>query len=185
MDEWTLSQALTNTIGSQRALDEVFKPHWDSWVTLKDFQKIKSSGFNVVRIPVGFWAFDTAGTPYISGAAAYLDKSIQWARKVGVKIVIDLHGAPGSQNGFDNSGQRVAKPKWQEGDNIKKTLRILGKIQEKYACAEYDDVVAAIEALNEPLDPVLNPEVTRDFHRRAFRNQRKTSDSRVFMGKVR
>lgn len=102
VDEWTLC----NVLGNQTAHDEVLKPHWDSWVGLADFQKIKASGFNLVRIPVGHWAYDDLG-PYARGAAPYIDKAIGWARQTGLKVMIDLHGAPGSQNGFDNSGHRV------------------------------------------------------------------------------
>ena len=29
-----------------------------------------------------------------------------WCQELGLKVVLDLHGAPGSQNGFDNSGKR-------------------------------------------------------------------------------
>jgi len=83
VDEYTLGQVL----GAQAAHDNVLKPHWDSWVALGDFQKIANSGFNVVRIPIGFWAFDNANTPYASGAAPYLDTAIGWARQVGVKVV--------------------------------------------------------------------------------------------------
>jgi glucan 1,3-beta-glucosidase len=82
IDEYTLGQALGQDGGSA-----VLKPHWDSWVTLADFQKIAASGFNVVRIPVGFWAYDNANTPYVSGAAPYIDYAIGWARQVGVKVV--------------------------------------------------------------------------------------------------
>ena len=31
---------------------------------------------------------------------------MSWCDQVGLKVLIDLHGAPGSQNGFDNSGKR-------------------------------------------------------------------------------
>lgn len=93
IDEYTLGQVL----GNQTAHDNVLKPHWDSWVQLADFQKIADSGFNVVRIPIGFWAYDNSNSPYASGAAPYMDTAIGWARQVGVKVIIDLHGAPGSQ----------------------------------------------------------------------------------------
>jgi len=36
----------------------------------------------------------------------YLKRLLQWADEIGLKILLDLHGAPGSQNGFDNSGRR-------------------------------------------------------------------------------
>ncbi len=39
-------------------------------------------------------------------ARFYLKRLLQWADEIGLKILLDLHGAPGSQNGFDNSGRR-------------------------------------------------------------------------------
>ena len=32
---------------------DILKKHWDTWVSLADFQKIAKAGFNTVRIPVG------------------------------------------------------------------------------------------------------------------------------------
>ena len=40
---------------------------------------------------------------------------------------MDLHGGPGSQNGFDNSGKR-GEVHWHEGENPDRTVRILGKV---------------------------------------------------------
>lgn len=57
-----------------------------------------------IRIGIGFWAYDNAGTPYHSGADTYLSKAIQWAKNAGLLVTIELHGAPGSQNGDVNSG---------------------------------------------------------------------------------
>lgn len=76
----------------------MLKPHWDSWARFEDFQKVKDSGFNLVRIPVGYWAWDNENVPYAKGAAPYLDAAINWARSLGLKVIVDLHGAPGSQN---------------------------------------------------------------------------------------
>lgn len=33
------------------------------------------------------------------------------AQDAGLVVVLDLHGAPGSQNGLDNSGQRATDPR--------------------------------------------------------------------------
>ena len=40
----------------------------------------------------------------MSGAQDYLDKAIEWSHANDLKVMIDLHGAPNTQNGFDNSG---------------------------------------------------------------------------------
>lgn len=56
---------------------------------------------NHVRIPIGHWAYDVApGEPYISGQLTYLRQAIAWAAIYNLKVIIDLHGAPGSQNGY-------------------------------------------------------------------------------------
>lgn len=57
---------------------------------------------NHVRIPIGYWAYEVAsGEPYIQGQREYLLKAVDWAGKHGLKVIIDLHGVPGSQNGYD------------------------------------------------------------------------------------
>lgn len=59
-----------------------------------------SCSLNHVRLPVGYWAFEVgAGEPYIQGQLFYLESAVNWAANYGVKVIIDLHGAPGSQNG--------------------------------------------------------------------------------------
>ncbi|KAH8596733.1 glycoside hydrolase family 5 protein [Bisporella sp. PMI_857] len=175
VDELTLTQKL----GSQAAL-EILRPHWDSWVRWEDFKKIADAGFNTVRIPIGYWAYSLdSGEPYTQGAAPYLDAAIDWARSTGLKIWIDLHGAPKSQNGFDNSGHRTTSPAWQQGDSVAQTLAVLQTITQKYAKPEYQDVVVAIELLNEPLGPALNLDVLKQFTRDSYGQVRAVSDTPV------
>ncbi|SMQ45233.1 unnamed protein product [Zymoseptoria tritici ST99CH_3D7] len=175
IDEYTLTQSL----GADAAVQSVLRQHWDTWATWADFKKIADSGFNVVRIPIGYWAYDNSNSPYASGAAVYMDAAIDWARSVGLKIMIDLHGAPGSQNCFDNSGQKCATPGWQQGDTVQRTLAVLRTIQSKYGASSYDDVIAGIELLNEPLTPSLNLDNYKQFVRDGFGQQRDASQSRV------
>lgn len=58
--------------------------------------------------------------------------------------------APGSQNGFDNSGKRGSIG-WLQGDTYEPTKNALKALAARYAGDT--DVVSAIEALNEPLVP--------------------------------
>ncbi|PNS15055.1 hypothetical protein CAC42_2284 [Sphaceloma murrayae] len=174
VDEFTLTQKVP-----QQA-QQILKQHWDEWVTLKDMQRIKAAGFNMVRLPVGFWAYDNKNTPYIKGAAAYVDKCIKWARQVDLKVLIDLHGAPGSQNGFDNSGRLRSKAGWQQADpNAARTLAVLKRIQRKYGAASYDDVILGIELLNEPANWAIDDSYLRQFYYNGFYQQRNFSANRV------
>ena len=74
--------------------------------------------------------------------------------------MIDLHGAPGSQNGFDNSG-RKGPIDWTQGDTVAQTHKALNKIRDDHAS---NPAVAAIELLNEPMGPDLNLGTVKQFY---------------------
>lgn len=80
VDEYTLCKYWNQGVkpaNSDRCRKQVLQKHWDSWVSLSDFKQIKSYGFNLVRIPIGFWAYDNSDTPYSKGAAAMMDKAVR------------------------------------------------------------------------------------------------------------
>ncbi|KAH9864447.1 hypothetical protein J1614_010381 [Plenodomus biglobosus] len=173
VDEWTLCEKL-----GQSNCAEALKPHWDNFVSINDFWKIKQAGFNVVRIPVGYvepWG------PYAQGAAIYLDAAVDWARETGLKIIIDLHGAPKSQNGFDHSGHKAEYPAWGDADSISYTHTVLKVIETKYGAPHMHDVVVAIQVLNEPFLQKLDKSVVKQFYRDAFYNLREISDTPIML----
>ncbi|CAG8334229.1 unnamed protein product [Penicillium salamii] len=146
VDEWSLCQTL-----GQDKCKSVLSDHWQKFITADDLNQIASAGMNHVRIPVGYWAIEhLAGDQYVNGQLEYLDKAIGWARSAGLKVILDLHGAPGSQNGFDNSGKRGAI-NWQKGNTVDDTKSALKALAARYGGDR--DVVTAIEALNEPNVP--------------------------------
>lgn len=112
---------------------------------------------------------------------SYLDRAVDWARITGLKIVVDLHGAPKSQNGFDHSGHKASEPVWGDADSLSYTHLALRKIEEKYAQPWMQDVVAAIEVLNEPFLRMLDLNMVRQFYRDAFYNLREISDTPIML----
>jgi glucan 1,3-beta-glucosidase len=92
-----------------------------------------------------------------------------------------LPGAPLSQNGFDNSGQRTSIPEWTSGDTASFTNNVIAQIAEKYAVPAYQDVVVAIQLLNEPLLSNLPSDrsATEQYYRDGFNNVRKISNTPV------
>lgn len=155
-DEWTMCQALGATEAYNR-----LSAHWASWITQDDINQIAAAGLNHVRIPIGYWSVIPIGEePYVQGAYDYLGDAIGWASEAGIKVIIDLHGAPGSQNGFDNSGHYGAID-WTQGDTVTQTLNVLNKLRDDFAG---NAAVAAIELLNEPMGPSLNMDVVRQFY---------------------
>jgi len=155
---------------------------WDTWVNWTDFKTIADAGFNTVRIPVGYWAYALYdGETYTQGSSVYIDAAIDWARSLGLKVWIDLHGAPGSQNGFDNSGHYEKTPQWMQGDTVAQTLTVLNMITAKYAQAQYQDVVVAIELLNEPTSWDYNFDTLKQFYQNGYDQVRAVSDTPVMI----
>jgi glucan 1,3-beta-glucosidase len=139
------------TFDSRPGAAEALKKHWDTYLTEADIQTLAKTGINALRIPIGYWAYDTNATkPYLKGADVYMDKAIGWARAAGMKVWIDCHGSPGSQNGFDNSG-RYGTIGWQTSNNMAHAIAVLEIMAARYGTMEYADVVVGLELTNEPV----------------------------------
>lgn len=163
----------TQYLGKDEAYSRLSN-HWATWYTESDFEEIAAKGLNLVRIPIGYWAFVLLDDdPYVQGQEDYLDQAIDWARTYGLKVWVDLHGAPGSQNGFDNSGLRD-QIEFQEDGNVNVTLTALQAIFNKYGADDYLDVIVGIELLNEPLGSSLNMDQLNLFWEWAYKNLRST-----------
>ncbi|ODV63240.1 glycoside hydrolase family 5 protein [Ascoidea rubescens DSM 1968] len=150
-------------LGKEEALKRL-QEHWSTFFTESDFADIAEYGLNAVRIPIGYWAFEGVdGDPYVQGQVEYLDKAIEWAAKYNLKVWVDLHGAPGSQNAFDNSGLRDSLL-WLTGDNVPITLKALYHLVERYGGNDKIDTIIGIELLNEPLGPQLDMARIKQFY---------------------
>lgn len=104
--------------------DERILKYLDDKILEEDFQKMSSWGVKLVRVPTGYWNWIDLGwetTPYTpvereaqrfrnmqmitpDQYAPYIDKIFTWAKQYDMKVLIEMHGAPGSQNGEMHSG---------------------------------------------------------------------------------
>jgi len=155
-DEWTFTE-LFGKEGAKAKLEQ----HWNSWFTQDDFRQMAAAGLNHVRIPIGYWSvLPREGDPYVQGAYEKLGEALDWASGAGLKVMIDLHGAPESQNGFDNSG-KYGNVGWGQGDSVDYTIKVLNKIRDDHAS---HPAVSSIQLLNEPLGPNMNMDTVRQFY---------------------
>jgi len=150
------------------------RAHWDSWITRADFQWLAERGLNTVRIPIGHWifgppypyhpAYGPAAYPFIEGGIDVLDRAFVWAAEAKLKVCLDLHAAPGCQNGFDNGGIKGVCDWHTKPEYIDYSVAFLGRLAERYRSSS---ALAAIEVVNEPSWDVPTP-VLEDYYRRAY-----------------
>lgn len=124
--------------------------HWDTFCKEADIIKIAGLGLNLIRIPVGYWAFGLLpDDPYVQGEEKYLDLAIKWAKRYFLKAQICLHGLPGIPNGFNNSELRTDKPHWLNTfENMNVTYKVIDYLLNKYGNLT---PVYNIQVVNEPM----------------------------------
>lgn len=142
-DEWHLWREL-----SQEARRERFKVHRDSYITDRDFAYLASNGVDLVRLPVPYFVFGDHA-PY-EGCIEYVDKAFKWGEHYGIKILVDLHTVPDSQNGFDNGGLCGVCKFHKNPQHVEFALTVLERLTARYRSNKQ---LWGIEVLNEPVSP--------------------------------
>ena len=140
-DEYYLPTQLPREVYEAR-----IKMHRAEYISERDFTRIKAIGLDTVRIPVPYFIFGDR-EPFIGGIEE-LDRAFNWAEKYGLQILIDLHTAPDSQNGFDNGGLSGVCLWSQEPDEVEFELTVLERLAERYGTRKG---LWGIEILNEPV----------------------------------
>ena len=137
VDEYTFMQA--------PGAEEKIRSHRQTFIAEEDFRWIKESGLNAVRIPVGYWVLE-GDWSYLE-SREQLDWAMEMAEKYSLRVIIDVHGLPGSQNGRDHSG-RVGRSKWY-GSKIyrQESVRLVAGIAKRYAD---HPALWGIQVINEP-----------------------------------
>lgn len=136
-------------LGGWMSHEHYEKEHLDSYIHEEDIERIASWGLDHVRIPVDYNLFERTGDGEPAGFA-YLDKGMEWCRKHGLNVVLDLHKTAGfsyeamyNESGFfdDEGYQNRFYALWEE------FAARYGKEPEHIA----------FELLNEVTDPGFTP----------------------------
>ncbi len=162
IDEWTFG-----SLQPRNKAVSILQNHLNSFVSEDDFRQMAAAGLNHVRIPIGYWAFEvSSGEPFLKlNQWDLLKQAAIWAGKYNLKVLVDLHAAPGNQNGFDHGGRRGVNAWAGNATNVQRTLNVLQTMSREFSQAKYANSVTAIELLNEP---VTDQNVVLDFYKRGY-----------------
>ncbi|TFK50792.1 glycoside hydrolase family 5 protein [Heliocybe sulcata] len=171
IDEWTLSEAMRNDTGEGGGIGQI-EDHYNTFITEEDFAQIAGAGLNWVRVPIPYWAIETwEGEPFLEGVAwKYILRMFSWARKYGLRVNLDLHTVPGSQNGYNHSG-RFGQVNFLFGvmgiANAQRTMDYIRIIAEFISQPEYKNLVPMFGIVNEPLLTQIGQDVLTRFYLQA------------------
>ncbi|KAM0787105.1 hypothetical protein ACM66B_006360 [Microbotryomycetes sp. NB124-2] len=163
IDEWTLCEALGSNMSA------VITEHYETFITEKDFAQIAGAGLNWVRIPIPWWIIEVYdGEPFLANVGwSYFLKALTWARKYGLRVNLDLHAVPGSQNGYNHSGKQgsINLLNGVMGiANTQRTMNYIRTLTEFISQDQYKNLVPMFSILNEPYAATIGVETLRTFY---------------------
>lgn len=186
LGEWEFCATVTAAGG---ACEHVLTPHWDTWVTEDHIEALHQSGITDIRLPLGYWVlgagFVKDDEPFVKTGAGwtYVERLMTWTATRKMQVLLDLHGAPGSQNGHDNSGHSTGGIQWTTPENQNRTIDVLVELSRRAlainANATTSNVISGIEVLNEPWTTSLaggtiSLPFLQAFYTRAYNSMRDT-----------
>ena len=143
-----------------------------------DYARFASLGFNVVRLPVGWMWFEPRPGVFDTSYLNIINKDIQWAKKYGLYVILDMHQDWWSPRFYKSDGTRgCGAPVWTvaqypatklgrfeatENFWINDTLQlhyvaVWEMLAQRYA---NESTVAGYDIMNEPPDPAAYNWVT-------------------------
>lgn len=146
-DQKTMMTTLANRFGSSKR-DELVSTYENNYWTTQDFDNCAEMGMSVIRLPFTYMNLCDDNGNLKSNAFDRLDWFVQNCSQRGMYVILDMHGAFGSQNGMDHSGEiNDGKQLYYNQSNKDKTLNLWKKIAEHF---KGNPAVAAYDILNEP-----------------------------------
>ena len=147
-DQCTLEAKLTERFGYDEK-ERLIKLFRDNWIKERDWDQLKAFGFNIVRLPILWSVIEDEKNPRTLRADAwhYLDWTIAEAKKRGIYVILDLHGAVGGQTPNDHTGCSGQNKYWTSTEYQDRTKWLWEQIATRY---KDEPAVAAYDPLNEP-----------------------------------
>ncbi len=135
----------------------------DVYIARDDIRFIKAAGFNTVRVPLHWRLFvepgDGSPDRFEGPGWALIDRLIGWCREAGLRVILDLHAAPGGQTGVNHDDGPGFPLVFYVPHYRRLTIALWRELASRY---RDDPTMLGYDLLNEPISPYndmdyLNP----------------------------
>lgn len=166
-DNETILKILEERFGREKAY-ELVNLYQDNWITEYDLDIIKERGFNCVRVP--FWYrnfyYDDDGTKILDENGEWdfsiLDWVVEECSKREIYVILDMHGAVGSQSDAPHSGRAYNCGLYEKTEQGERYRELTDELWTAIATRfNGNPAVAMYDLLNEPMCDVECTEVKR------------------------
>lgn len=145
-DQKTTITTLTERFGKDKA-NELIQIYEKAWITEQDLDHLKELYFNTARLPISYYNLVDEEGKLRTDTLATLDWFVEECGKRDIYVILDLHAAPGSQNGRDHSGDKSGAILFTDEASQNLTVSIWEQLAEHY---KGNPIIAGYDLLNEP-----------------------------------
>ncbi|KAI0076678.1 glycoside hydrolase [Panus rudis PR-1116 ss-1] len=150
--EFQIRDALAQVLGTQKA-EFFFDKFLEYFFTEQDAIFFKSLGLNCIRIAISYRHFEDDLNPRVLKPSGFkhLDRVVSLCAAQGIYTILDMHTAPGGQNGgwHCDSGVHIANF-WLHRDFQDRLVWLWTEIAKHYKNERW---IAGYNPMNEPADP--------------------------------
>jgi len=135
-------------VGADRA-SQFWGRFRDSFITEDDFALIAELGFDHVRLPINARGVMDEDGAFLEDGFEIIERAVAWSERHGLRVLLDLHGAPGGQTGTNIDDAPNGRPElFMDPRNRQLTVRLWRELATRYRDKES---VLGYDLLNEPL----------------------------------
>lgn len=148
--------AISKYWGEQNKL-QLVADHHNNFITANTLDALVWRKVDIVRIPLGWWATGSGAdvSPYVPDVIYYVDWVMKECEKRKIRVILNMHAAYGSQNGFFHSSpETLSVAKFcDETDPAAQTLRdnTVARLVEWATRYKESPALWGISILNEPI----------------------------------
>ncbi|KAH7907321.1 glycoside hydrolase family 5 protein [Hygrophoropsis aurantiaca] len=150
--EFQIREALAEAIGKEKS-EYFFDKFLEYFFAEPDAVFFKSLGLNCIRIAINYRHFEDDNNPRVLKPEGFrhLDRVIEACAKHSIYTIIDMHTAPGGQNGgwHSDAGVHIAGF-WKHKDFQDRLVWLWTEVARHYAGNPW---IAGYNPMNEPADP--------------------------------
>lgn len=145
-----IHDALCQAVGEE-TVNRFWRRFVDSYITEEDIRYIASTGVTTVRLPFHYKLL--TDEPYLGMSDAeegfrVIDRAVEWCRRAGLRLILDMHDCPGGQTG-DNIDDSYGYPWLFESEEAQALyIDIWSRVARRYAD---EPTILAYDLMNEPI----------------------------------
>ena len=137
-------------------VESLWDAYYDAYCQEQDFINIKELGLNMIRLPVWYRTFMEGPDDNLvmkDDAFERVDWFLEMAKKHDLYVILDMHGVPGGQNGYEHSGTFDCKF-WDTPKYVEQTCSLWKEIARHYVEDRPDlaYTLASYDIVNEPVN---------------------------------